>query len=157
MVFCRSTQSKYRVLSPVGRLCLQPPSQNKQTLQYTSGVQMVLLSQRPAERQVKEQNRLGAKTGSNLEIEHDSSAAVGKQPKRPKQAKGCLFSMRLARIGFPGYPLQLRYTSLRLSSHNQRHSMTGSEKIEKGDTVAWNWGGSSIQGEVSVIAIVTCS
>lgn len=100
---------------------------------------------------------LGAKTGSNLEIEHDSSAAVGKQPKRPKQPRRRLFSMHLARVGFPGYPLQLRYTSLRLSSHNQRHSMTGSEKIEKGDTVAWNWGGSSIQGEVSVIAIVTCS
>ncbi|BDA46741.1 hypothetical protein COCOBI_09-1940 [Coccomyxa sp. Obi] len=27
--------------------------------------------------------------------------------------------------------------------------MTGAEKIEKGDTVAWNWGGSSIQGEVT--------
>lgn len=30
--------------------------------------------------------------------------------------------------------------------------MTGAEKIEKGDTVAWNWGGSSIQGEVKFVS-----
>lgn len=35
--------------------------------------------------------------------------------------------------------------------------MTGSEKIEKGDTVAWNWGGSSIQGEVVNTAFADCS
>lgn len=52
----------------------------------------------------------------------------------------------------------LRINGLRPSLQTTRpikraYSMTGAEKIEKGDTVAWNWGGSSIQGEVLYIFV----